>query len=92
VLAVVASNGGAGRPPAWHRNLRAEPVAVVEDGPRRWTARARVAEGAERTALWRSITAAYAGFDDYQARTPEPIPVVVLEPIGDPGEARARPT
>jgi deazaflavin-dependent oxidoreductase (nitroreductase family) len=89
VFAVVASNGGAGRPPGWHRNLRAEPIAVVEDGARRWTARARVAEGDERAALWRSITAAYAGYDEYQARTLEPIPVVVLEPIGDPGDPGA---
>jgi deazaflavin-dependent oxidoreductase (nitroreductase family) len=83
-LAVVASNGGAGHPPAWYRNLRAHPGAVVEDGPHRWAVRARDAEGDERGRLWAVITAAYPGYDDYQARTARPIPVVVLEPVPDP--------
>lgn len=84
-LAVVASNGGAGRPPSWYRNLRAHPAAVVEDGPDRWVARARDAAGEERARLWAAISTAYPGYDDYQARTPAEIPVVVLEPVAEGG-------
>lgn len=82
-LAVVASNGGAGRPPAWYRNLLAHPGAIVEDGAGRWAARAREAAADERVRLWAVITASYPGYDDYQARTPHAIPVVVLDPVGD---------
>lgn len=84
-LAVVASNGGGGRPPSWYRNLRAHPAVVVEDGPVRWVARARDAAGEERARLWTVITAAYPGYDDYQARTPAEIPVVVLDPVAPDG-------
>lgn len=80
-LVVVASNGGRGSPPAWYRNLRAHPGAVVEEGTRRWGVRAREAVGAERGQLWHAIAAAYPGFDAYQAVTADEIPVVVLEPI-----------
>jgi deazaflavin-dependent oxidoreductase (nitroreductase family) len=83
-LAVVASNGGHGNPPAWYRNLREHPGAVVEEGSRRWAARARVTAGEERERLWRAITAVYPGYDDYQAVTAAQIPVVVLEPIAEP--------
>ena len=49
---VVASNGGAEEDPAWFRNLEADPSVGVQVGTRRFTARARVASAAERTALW----------------------------------------
>jgi deazaflavin-dependent oxidoreductase (nitroreductase family) len=80
-LAVVASNGGLGHPPAWYRNLRARPVAIVEDGDRRWSARARDVAGGERDRLWHLVNAAYPGYEAYQALTTDEIPVVVLEPL-----------
>jgi deazaflavin-dependent oxidoreductase (nitroreductase family) len=82
-LAVVASNGGAGHPPAWYRNIRAHPDVVVEDGPDHWVVRAREAAGDERERLWAVIAGAFPGYEDYQARTAGPIPVVVLEPASD---------
>jgi len=70
-----------GHPPAWYRNLRVHPGAVVEEGSRRWLVSARDAAGEEREQLWRAITAVYAGYEAYQAVTAGEIPIVVLEPI-----------
>ena len=50
---VVASNGGAARPPAWYLNLRANPHARIWVGARRIDVRAQEAAGQERAALWR---------------------------------------
>jgi deazaflavin-dependent oxidoreductase (nitroreductase family) len=83
VLVVVASNGGAGHPPAWYRNLRAHPEGVVVHASRSWAVWARDAAGDERERLWRSVNAVYPGFDDYQSIAPTPIPVVVLEPVAE---------
>jgi hypothetical protein len=40
-------------------------------------------EGDERARLWRLAATAYPGYDQYQAGTPYPIPVVVLAPRAD---------
>jgi len=51
-------------------------------GARRVTARARVAEGAERERLWEQMAALYPPYREYQARaTTRTIPVVVLDPV-----------
>ncbi|MGE0386878.1 MAG: nitroreductase family deazaflavin-dependent oxidoreductase [Gammaproteobacteria bacterium] len=78
---VIASKGGWPDHPAWFLNLQADPVCEIQVGRERLRARARVAEGAERAALWATMRAAYSAFDDYQARTQREIPVVVLEPL-----------
>jgi deazaflavin-dependent oxidoreductase (nitroreductase family) len=78
---VVASKGGAPTHPAWYLNLRAHPVVDVQVGPRKFKARARVAEGEERTAIWRTMLEVWPFYDEYQANTEREIPVVVLEPI-----------
>src|SRR3954452_9144210 len=79
-LVVVGSNAGNARTPAWALNLRANPDALAQVGGRRWRVRARVAEGEERTDLWRRVNELYAGFDDYDERTSRDIAVFVLEP------------
>ena len=79
-LVVVASNGGADRPPDWSLNLRQTPRAVVEIGTDRVAVTARVASEQERERLWVVITATYAGYAHYQARTTRRIPVVLLTP------------
>jgi deazaflavin-dependent oxidoreductase (nitroreductase family) len=79
-LVLVASKGGHPRNPAWFHNLLAHPETTVQVGPERRPVRARVARPGERGRLWRIATAAYSGFDHYQARTEREIPVVVLEP------------
>lgn len=76
---VVGSKGGSDSQPAWFLNLSADPDVDVQVGRRRFTARARLARGAERERLWREVNRIwdYAG---YQSRTEREIPVVVLEP------------
>jgi F420H(2)-dependent quinone reductase len=78
-LIVIGSNAGNVREPAWSLNLKANPDAEVEIGRARRTVRARVAEGDERSELWRRMNEQYEGFDDYETRTSRDIAVFVLD-------------
>ncbi len=78
-LVVIGSNAGNQRAPAWALNLQANPDAEVELRGERRRVRARVAEGEERTELWRKMNEQYGGFEDYSARTARDIPVFALE-------------
>jgi F420H(2)-dependent quinone reductase len=78
-LIVIGSNAGHTAAPAWSLNLAANPDAEVEVGSERRKVRARLAEGEERTELWRKMNERYGGFDDYSARTTREIRVFVLE-------------
>jgi deazaflavin-dependent oxidoreductase (nitroreductase family) len=53
-LAVIASNWGAHRHPAWYHNLRANPRAIVVVDGVEVPVRAREVEGEERDRLWRT--------------------------------------
>ena len=78
---VVASDGGADRPPGWFSNLEAEPDVEVQVLDERFPARARVATPEERPAMWREMTSHWPAYDDYQRRTDREIAVVVLERV-----------
>jgi deazaflavin-dependent oxidoreductase (nitroreductase family) len=77
---VIGSNAGNERAPAWSHNLKANPDAEVQIRGERRQVRARVAEGVERTELWRKMNEQYAGFEDYDERTSRDIAVFVLDP------------
>jgi deazaflavin-dependent oxidoreductase (nitroreductase family) len=77
---VVASNGGADRPPAWWVNLRHEPAAVVEIGSRRIAVIARETTDDERGRLWPLLKQGNPFYGQYEQITARRIPVVVLEP------------
>jgi len=79
--AIINTNAGNRRIPAWSFNLRADPEAEVEVGRERHQVRARIAEGEERADLWRKHNVQYSGFDDYAAVLDRDIAVFVLEPI-----------
>ena len=79
---VVASNGGADEPPAWYRNLEADPDVQVQVMADRFRARARDAGPEEKPEMWRTMTGAWPAYDDYQEKTEREIPVVVLERSG----------
>jgi len=79
-VVVINTNAGNARVPAWSLNLQANPEAEVEVGRRRYPVSARVAEGEERTELWRRHNEQYAGFDDYQTKLDREASVIVLEP------------
>jgi F420H(2)-dependent quinone reductase len=80
---VVASNGGAERPPAWLHNLRANPKVEIQVGRDRESATARVVErgdpGFER--LWALVNKNnHDRYTAYQQKAERPIPVVALTP------------
>ena len=77
---IVASKGGAPTNPDWYHNLLANPDATVEVGTESFAVTARVADGEERSRLWKQITTANPGFAEYEDKTTRTIPVVILTP------------
>jgi F420H(2)-dependent quinone reductase len=82
-LVVMAANAGAPRAPAWYLNLRAAGEAVVVRSGERTRVRPRVAEGPERTRLWRLFSRVYPPVDEYRRFTQRELPLIVLEPLGE---------
>jgi deazaflavin-dependent oxidoreductase (nitroreductase family) len=76
---VIASNAGSDRPPAWWRNLQAQPRATIRQAGRTTSVQARELEGAERETAWRAAVAANSGYERYRTETSRRIPIVVLE-------------
>jgi deazaflavin-dependent oxidoreductase (nitroreductase family) len=80
-FAVLASNAGSDRVPAWWLNLQAQPSAeVLADGARH-AVKARRADAAENDALWTDFARLNPGFDEYRNLTERNLPVVLLEPV-----------
>jgi deazaflavin-dependent oxidoreductase (nitroreductase family) len=80
-LAVIGSNYGRPRHPAWRHNLRAHPEGAVEVDGRRWAFRAVEVEDARRERIWHAALQTYPGFAAYARRcAPRRISVFVLEP------------
>lgn len=78
--AVVASKGGAPRPPAWYWNIRKDPHVQLQDGDRVRDYVAHRAEGAEHEEWWARAVAAWPDYAAYQEKTDRLIAVFVLEP------------
>jgi deazaflavin-dependent oxidoreductase (nitroreductase family) len=78
--AMVGSQGGAPKDPAWVANLRADPEVTVQDGPDPWDGVAREVHGEERAEWWERAVAAFPSYADYQEKTDREIPVFVVEP------------
>jgi deazaflavin-dependent oxidoreductase (nitroreductase family) len=76
---LVASNGGSDGPPSWYVNLERQPEVEIQIQDDRFRARARTATPDEKPDMWRTMTATWPAYDDYQKRTDREIPVVVLE-------------
>jgi deazaflavin-dependent oxidoreductase (nitroreductase family) len=80
-LVIVASQGGLPTNPQWFANLQAHPDTRVHlRGERARPVHARVADAAERAALWPRLVGLYADFEAYQRWTEREIPVVILNP------------
>lgn len=77
---VVASKGGADDDPDWFKNLQADPSVGVQIGPRRFTARARIASATEREPLWALMASIFPLYDEYAQKTDREIPIVLLTP------------
>lgn len=76
---LVASKGGAPEPPAWYLNLLENPDVELQIRDEVFPARARTATPEEKPDMWRTMTATWPAYDDYQRKTDREIPVVVLE-------------
>jgi deazaflavin-dependent oxidoreductase (nitroreductase family) len=80
---VVASNGGADKPPAWLHNLKANPDVEIQVGRerRKGTARALEPSDPDYDRLWKIVNENNKDrYTAYQTQTTRPIPVVVLTP------------
>ena len=76
---IVASKGGAPDHPLWYKDLVRTPQAKVQILGEVFDVTARTAGDDEKPALWATMTEIWPDYDDYQANTDRPIPVVVLE-------------
>ena len=84
-IAVIASNFGQRRHPAWFHNLRANPECevTVEGETRR--CRAVEVTGERRERIWAQGLEMYPGWSQYEQRMPHRrIAVFVLEPLDPP--------
>lgn len=80
---VVASNGGADRPPSWLFNLQANPDVEIQIGRERRKATARVVDPSDGAyeRLWKVVNAHNRDrYIAYQKNTSRPIPVVAIRP------------
>ena len=78
--AVIGSLGGAPSHPQWVHNVRAQPIARIQDGPEVHDLAVREVDGDEKATWWARATAVWADYDAYQASTERTIPLFVLEP------------
>jgi deazaflavin-dependent oxidoreductase (nitroreductase family) len=82
-VALVGTNFGGPRTPAWYANLRRHPEAVVAYRRRSVRVVAREAVGAEREAIMATARSVYAGYAAYEQRiTGRAVHVMVLEVAG----------
>lgn len=79
-IAVIASNYGQARHPAWYHNLRADPEGeIAVDGERR-RFRAAEAQGERRDRIWQQGLRVYPGWSQYERRASNRrIAIFVLE-------------
>ncbi len=87
-FAVVASNSGLAKPPAWWLNLEVNPEAEVDVAGERVRVRGRRATAEEQDRLWERFLEQFRGFDGYRQFTTREIPVVVLERIAPEPDSR----
>lgn len=78
--AVVASKGGAPKPPQWYYNLRANPHVELQDGAVKRDYVARELDGAEYDEWWARAVEVWPDYAEYQKKTDRRIAVFVLEP------------
>jgi len=77
---IIASKGGAPEHPGWYLNLLAHPDATIQVWDRVIPVTARTGTAADKARVWPIMVKQWPGYDDYQAKTPRDIPVVLLRP------------
>jgi deazaflavin-dependent oxidoreductase (nitroreductase family) len=81
-IAILASNFGAQKNPAWYYNLIANPVTLAEIGARTWRVSARVASPEERRNLLPSIASETPSVLAAVSHSRREIPLIVLDLLG----------
>jgi deazaflavin-dependent oxidoreductase (nitroreductase family) len=81
-FAVIGSMGGAPTHPQWVHNVRAQPIARLQDGDTVRDYAVREADGDEKATWWARATEVWPDYDSYQAATERTIPLFVLDPTG----------
>lgn len=76
--AVVGSQGGAPTHPQWVHNIRANPVARLQDGRTLQEYTVHEASGDEKATWWGRAVEVWPDYDEYQASTEREIPLFVL--------------
>lgn len=77
---LIASNGGNEKHPVWYLNLKVNPQATIEVGPKHMDVVASIADGQERARLWSAAVRMNPQYAMYESITKREIPVVVLTP------------
>jgi deazaflavin-dependent oxidoreductase (nitroreductase family) len=80
---LVASNGGADRPPAWLHNLRADSQVEIQIGRERQRGTARIVEPSDANyeRLWKLVNENNRDrYTAYQRQTSRPIPIIAITP------------
>jgi deazaflavin-dependent oxidoreductase (nitroreductase family) len=77
---VVASKGGAPEHPGWYLNLLAHPNIEIQVRDQVLPVTARTGTPEDKARVWKTMTAQWPQYDDYQAKTEREIPVVILSP------------
>jgi deazaflavin-dependent oxidoreductase (nitroreductase family) len=76
---VVASHGGAEKPPSWYVNLSEHPEVDVQVGGDRFHAHARTATAEEKPEVWREMVGRWPAYAEYQRKTDREQPDAVIE-------------
>jgi len=80
-LALIATNFGNARNPAWYFNMRAHPQVECTDDRGSRIYHVREATGAEYAQIWRTAVEFYIGYAAYKKRAgTRHIPILVLTP------------
>ena len=78
--AVIGSMGGSAEHPQWVHNVRANPIARLQDGATVADFTVREVDGEEKASWWKRAVEVWPAYDSYQAATDRVIPLFVLDP------------
>jgi deazaflavin-dependent oxidoreductase (nitroreductase family) len=79
-MAIIGSNYGGAKHPAWRHNLRKHPDGEIDVGGERWAFRAVEVEDERRERIWQEALRTYPGFTAYAKRAaPRRISVFLLQ-------------
>jgi deazaflavin-dependent oxidoreductase (nitroreductase family) len=77
---LIASKGGAPANPGWYENLVAHPDVDIQVWDRIIPVTARTGTDEDKKRVWKTMTAQWPDYDNYQSGTKRDIPVVLLRP------------